>query len=157
MQRILGRVAAGVGALALALGASIAVAAPASALSGTQYDGTDPAATGCATGSIVIYSADAWEGVYNTVEGTVEVRYSPSCGTNWVRVYNANASDGVTHKWIERQAQGSLPYFSETETDYGTGWAYSMQVYAPGSTCISVGGSIVTGPWVASSGTHLLC
>ena len=74
------------------------------------------------------------------VIGTLEVRYSPRCGTNWVRLNNTiTGTDAL--KSIQRK---SSPPIWVTEHDWVTGWSYSMQVYAPGATCVYVGGAILS-------------
>lgn len=111
------------------------VVSPASAASGTGLDGTDPTRGPdyCANGSYAIYNraVSAWNGQYI---GTVEVRYSPNCGTNWIRAYGVAGNEHVD-KRITRRAQGGLPYYTQFERDYpGSGWTYGMQAYAPGAT-----------------------
>ncbi|MEO8095646.1 MAG: DUF2690 domain-containing protein [Pseudolysinimonas sp.] len=133
----------------LGLGAS-----PAQATNGYGYDGTNPATTGCATGS---YAIGSWpikvNGTGATV-GTMEVRYSPRCGTNWVRVNNTLAGYQAL-KYISRAS----PWAEQGEIDAATGWSYGMQYYAPGSTCVDVSGQIFrpSGGVNAWSGDHLVC
>lgn len=131
---------------------SVALATPAQAATGTGLDGTDPAVTGCATGSYPIWSTNLYASGFGTYQGYMEVRYSPRCGTNWIRVYNAYAQDGKVWKAISRPAQGTLPSYSQYEVDWGTGWSWGMQVYAPGATHITVQAGITTDPWIARSG-----
>lgn len=76
---LVARAAVGV---ALAIALIMAVAAPASAAScyGDYCSGRDPQATGC--------SADAYTVAHSRIPGTsanVELRWSPSCKTNWAR------------------------------------------------------------------------
>jgi hypothetical protein len=138
----------------LVTGAGIA---PAYATSGTGYDGTDPASTGCANGSTLIYSQDLHINGNGAKVGVMEVRYSPTCGTNWVRVQNLGTTDAVSKKYILREAQGSLPRFEQGIPDTYVGWSYGNQVYAPGATCIWVQGGLVTGAWTAWSDYRQLC
>jgi hypothetical protein len=67
-------------ALALTTGA-VAVATPAHAVTcyGDYCSGQDPEASGCAAGS---YTATS----YNHAEFSLQVRYSPTCKTNWTRI-----------------------------------------------------------------------
>lgn len=112
-------------------------------LSGYGYDGTNPATTGCANSSYAIWSTPIKTSNGQQV-GTLEVRYSTACGTNWVRMQNNSPAPLVSVKSIERRTS---PRFWETESDYPSqGWTYSMQVYAPGSTCVYVGGALVGAP-----------
>lgn len=59
--------------------------AQAATCSGYGCDGLDPNATGCSsgandTGSTYLYDANG------NIVGLLELRYSPTCGTNWSRV-----------------------------------------------------------------------
>jgi hypothetical protein len=113
----------------------------ASAASGYQLDGTNPmtAAGGyCANGSYAFWSKNLYAGNGQLVM-YVEVRYSPACGTNWVRTYDYTTV-GASLKKIQRKAS---PAFSHAEYDTPSGWSYSMQVYAPGTTCIYIGASLL--------------
>src|SRR5262245_1467970 len=52
--------------------------------SGNGCNGLDPIATGCATGAYTVASAPMSD-PYGTA-ATIDLRYSPSCGTNWSRL-----------------------------------------------------------------------
>src|SRR5262249_22291431 len=67
---------------------------------------------------------------YGQTVATVSIRYSNSCGTNWI-IVDGNPAGGAAIKRIWTDGHPEL-----TETDSGYGWSYSMQVYAPGNTCI---------------------
>jgi len=123
-RRIVGGIAVVVGLLVGTLG----IAAPAQA--GPQHNGTDPAATGCNANAALI-STHSVETELGQVVAQVEVYYSYSCQTNWIRV-TQNPAGGATVKSIRARGSAWLP----DEVDYGTGSSYSMQVYAPGDTCI---------------------
>ncbi len=128
------------------LGAVLALVGTAHA--GPQHHGTNPATTGCANGSQAIAShpvRDASGGVVTNVE----VRYSPSCGTNWVRLYNP-VPNTTAHKFIRTSGGAWLP----DEADYGQVWSYSMQVYAPGSTCIEYSVTIENASYQANTGPY---
>lgn len=117
---------------------------------GPQHHGTNPASTGCATGSYAIASHPVRDGA-GAVVTNVEVRYSPSCGTNWVRLYNPVAGT-TAHKAIRVAGGAWLP----DEADYGQVWSYSMQVYAPGSTCIEYSVTIENASYQASTGPYII-
>ena len=141
-RSLMGLLATGATLLLLTLGAAPAHAA------GYSYDGTLPntAAGGyCATGSSQItpdYPIKV--GGTGATVGYVNVRYSPSCGTNWVTMYTSLT--GYTQaKGIDRAS----PIYFHYEQDPGAGSTFSPQVYAPGSTCISISGEL----W-NSSGTY---
>lgn len=68
-------------ALALMVGTSVALAAPAQAVTcyGDYCSGQDPESTGC--------SADAFTTTsYNNSQFSLQVRWSPTCKTNWTRL-----------------------------------------------------------------------
>ena len=61
----------------------------------------------------------------------VQVFYSYSCQTNWIRV-TSNPAGGLTAKDLSADGQPGIG----REKDYGTASSYTRQVYAPGATCI---------------------
>jgi hypothetical protein len=77
-----------VATLTLLLSAGVAVAANPSAASaatcsGHGCDNKDPNATGCASGANSLGSRNVVD--TGIIIGVVEARYSPACGTRWVR------------------------------------------------------------------------
>lgn len=130
-------------------------ASPASA-SGLSYDRTDPAMTGCAGSSLSIATYPLLNYFDGTPMGSMEVRYSSSCKTNWVRVNNYEYGMSAT-KYIERDAGSGLPRAQDLTNDKATGWSYGMQLYGPG--CIHVQGMILTstGNMIAETDYILLC
>lgn len=125
----------GVGVLA---GSTLIGAGSASAAVRT---GADPLAAGCSSDA---YTAASWsaydyDGYY---QARVELRYSPKCGTNWIRVFQERAAYGMAASIrLDNGAYGD---------GYGGGYAswWTGMVYAPGSTCvnISVGGGGTINP-----------
>lgn len=101
--------------LIIVAGASPAAAAPTSG---------DPLSTGCANGAQTI-----WDRHIDMVR--VEVRYSPACGTNWVRVSSATNRAAEAGIWSANSGW-------KWSTSYGSAPAqfWTPMVYAPGSTCI---------------------
>ncbi|WP_147794793.1 DUF2690 domain-containing protein [Cellulomonas sp. Y8] len=95
-----------------------------------RLNGTDPT-KGCANGSGIVHSADILNASGAPI-AKLEVRYSPACQTNWVRVNNT-VEGALVEKYIAIPG-GAV----EQEQDRGVGWSYSMQVYAPDSTCVDV-------------------
>src|SRR5262249_37962634 len=87
------RIVSGLAAALLAGGTALALAAPASATStsaaatptpallcsGSSCDGQDPAATGCDATASTVDSIP-------TSFGTIDLRFSSACQTNWVRI-----------------------------------------------------------------------
>ncbi|TFD37070.1 DUF2690 domain-containing protein [Cryobacterium sp. TMT2-10] len=108
-------------------GVSSANAAP-------SHHNTGPVSTGCATDARTIrtFGVDAttW----------VDVRYSPKCGTNWLRFSN-NAKTG----WLKITSDWNPSVPVEKYVNPGDSVYWSNQVYAPGSTCITVQASIRSG------------
>ncbi|MFE3280023.1 DUF2690 domain-containing protein [Nocardia sp. NPDC059239] len=100
------------------------------ATAGPQHNGTDPAATGC-NQNAYLAATRAIQTELGQVVSYVDAYYSNSCQTNWIRV-RSNPAGGAAVKDIWADGQAALP----TEIDYGSGSSYSMQVCAPGSTCI---------------------
>jgi len=125
----------------LLLGASFTVllvgagAAPAFATSGYGYDGTNPASTPCANDAETLpgYPKDIYSPDGTTEVGTYEIRYSPSCGTNWLRVDNFYPSGTALVRMLFGR-DGASGYYLDDETANGDMW--TPQVYAPGSTCV---------------------
>lgn len=137
---------------------------PAMAAGGfAPYDDTDPAVTGCSTGATTIASYPI-KTPANAVVGTLEVRYSSACDTNWVRVNNTVSGTSAT-KYIGRYrtylpAGGTIAFLSTYAIDAGLGWSYGNQVGGASIACIDVLGEIVdssTLAVIATSGTHTLC
>lgn len=104
----------------------------------------DPLSSGCANDA---YTVDSW-GAYNSkhgqYQGTVELRYSPKCGTNWVRM-SSNTPGNRVYAGIQAFPNGEVGGSGTTQSgaayDVSTSW--SGMVDAPGSTCVNVYAYIV--------------
>ena len=96
--------------------------------SGEGCDGQNPATTGC--------SADAYT-VQTAVFGNsfVELRYSPTCGTNWSRVFSKVGATFIVTR-IQRQSDGLTYTFAGGNFNF----AYSAMVYAPKVAARACGG-----------------
>ncbi|OZD12006.1 MULTISPECIES: DUF2690 domain-containing protein [Nocardiaceae] len=104
---------------------ALALTAAPNAVAGPNHHNTDPAATGC-TGDA--YTIATRQMPYRNM--VVEVRYSPSCATNWLRIQQMY---GGVHFYLSSDAMGP----SIVESQGGTGGTHwTKQVYAPGATCI---------------------
>ncbi|MFI2783555.1 DUF2690 domain-containing protein [Streptomyces sp. ALB3] len=106
------------------------------------YTGTNPYTTGCAADAVTIGTRQIRSP--QAVFGTMEVRYSPSCQTNWVRaVMSVSNGSNVVTKGIRRISSqpdgqgGWLGFYENYEYDPATGSSFGMQVFAPGATCIT--------------------
>ncbi len=90
--------------------------------SGNGCNGLDPEQTGCAADA---YTVKVSGGTVSFRTGSVELRYSPSCGTNWARVFSTVGNARLTVS-IRRTNDG-LFYFT-----VGSGTRlWSPMVYAP--------------------------
>jgi hypothetical protein len=105
--------------------ASAAPQAIQASCSGTGCDNKDPAATGCSSGSTTVDSQ-------TTSKGTFELRWSPTCQTNWVRV--ANYAGGGPHLFLDvcDVDRGVCALFNAPTT---AGTHFGNMVYSPGSNC----------------------
>ena len=128
-RRILGTVAA-----LLAVGFWAAPAASAS----EGHHGQDPIATGCTSGSYVLASWAMVNEKYNQAQGTIQLMYSPTCGTNWINLYG-NVAGNNYEASISRY---SVPGNAMHAFVANVGSDYSPMVYAPGTTCVYVGSNI---------------
>ncbi len=114
---------------------SLAAAAPAHALTGSQYNNTLPYEQGCGQGAYVITS----KAIFG---GTASMVYSPKCQTNWIEWYGPSR---FTSKTMHNPARTA----AENDT---AGWSYSRQVYAPGATVAR--GEIIVWGNAAGSGSQ---
>lgn len=117
--------------LSAATGAILVGTAAGPVFAGPQHNNTDPARTGCNSNARLIATRPI-ETEFGQVVSYVDVYYSLSCTTNWIRVRN-NPAGGLAVKYL----WASNGNTTTAQSDYGSGSSYSYQVYAPGSTCIS--------------------
>lgn len=134
MRRVFG---APIGTLAMMLvlgGAGQASAAPvgvAATCGGYGCDNQGPAATGCSAGSNNTASAAVTYGGVSC--GTVELRWSPICQTNWSRLTIGAGGSNPNGYWrgvdVFRQSPAGSAYFDH----YGSGSpVFGNMLYAPG-------------------------
>lgn len=109
--------------------------------SGHGCDGKDPIYTGCNQNAYLAKEYIMKDRYGIAIWDKVQVYYSRSCGTNWVRV-TGNPYGGATYKMIQSLNPNGTVMYNETETDYGYGSSYSMMVYAPGSTPVRLYGKV---------------
>lgn len=117
-------------ALALTLTAATSAHAEGASGGSNYYDGKDPAATGCNVNAAQIATRPIVDRNNGQQVATIQIFYSYSCQTNWIRVTN-NPYGGNATKYISSSLGGW-----NSEADEGTGSSYSMMVYAPGATTI---------------------
>ena len=125
----------------------------------------DPASTGCSAGATTIASYTVKSTVTGAVVGTLEVRYSSSCDTNWVRVNNT-MSGTTANKYIDRISTytpgppaSGYPFNSQVDSDPGVGSSYGFQLGAASVSCNHVGAwfTDASNSIVATSGQFTLC
>lgn len=114
-----------------------------------QREGADPQSSGCAADAITVARYPIESPVDASTLTYLDVRYSPSCGTNWLRMVEPQplVGDGIQ---FEIEAGSNLPspqpYDSDAaSSDNGAGQAghngttwWSGMTYAPGGTCITI-------------------
>ena len=94
--------------IALALGAMVGAGlllAPSTAFAADlPYDGTDPHYTGCDSSAFTAPGSPV-----NGAGGSVELRYSTSCGTAWAR-FTCQSWNGCTNYslWVRRNNDGKV-------------------------------------------------
>ncbi|MEU3567873.1 DUF2690 domain-containing protein [Kitasatospora sp. NPDC036755] len=81
-----------------------------------SYDGKDPQSTGCSNNSTTLSSAPLKTSAGDRI-GTIEMRYSPSCLTQWIRVYSQ-----VTNCSGQPCGNGAKIHRTASTSDGGTGW-----------------------------------
>ncbi|GIJ20015.1 DUF2690 domain-containing protein [Micromonospora lutea] len=128
LQRLMSTAAAGV-----LVASSLLVATPANAAtcSGTSCDGTDPASTGCSADA---QNANVTDIMHNgVVVAVLELRWSPSCRTNWGRISNRVSPQNEVRVWAYRGA-------TKTVKTRGFGQQYySDQLYGWNMVVCAVG------------------
>jgi hypothetical protein len=130
--------------LLAALFATFALAAPASraeAVScyGNYCSGKDPETTGCSAGAYTVAQRDIWQdGLYRHVE----LRWSPTCKTNWARmnVFNVNVPRLPRYMWVTQPRTNYTQWMIANNSTY----AWTAQIYSP-SLCVFAGATLDTG------------
>lgn len=117
--------------LTLAVGALVVAPAPQANAVGCWGDycsGTDPSTTGCAADAFTVTA-------YQTGTYRMEVRWSPTCKTNWTRltVYPHPWQWGATYGLKAVQDTGYLKQTTAYDRDYATGIQtyWTPQIYSP--------------------------
>jgi hypothetical protein len=108
-------------------------------------DNRDPVQTGCAANVTSVTQA-TWP------TGTIELRWSTDCWTNWSRFTPSSSSGGVgVHIWVERESaanDGGIPakvggkYGFTIDTSVGPYWGNMLYSPGPARACFNVN----TGP-----------
>ncbi|WP_182902762.1 DUF2690 domain-containing protein [Microbispora sp. H10830] len=107
-------------------------------------DNTDPETTGCSAGAYTVGSSTLW--FHNTrgertvaANATIELRYSPTCKTNWARAtVNSRPDRGDGLVSVELCRGSGSTDCTDQYSAYNT-WAYSDQLYAPNVVAYAYG------------------
>ena len=129
--------------LALSAGALFAaIAAPAHAVScyGDYCSGKDPNATGCANGATTFASA-------NLGYGTLDLRWSPTCKTEWARLYVYPTRTLAPGYVIAEQSTGYTqtgPIYAIASWSPQSETVWTPMIYSP-VLCVKAGANLGTG------------
>jgi len=99
---------------------------------GTDCNGLDPVDTSCVNGAYTTRSMDDY---YNGKHYTIELRWSPSCRTNWSRITVDGAS---TLEAIVRDSSSTYLYNTYRQVD-GSTITWSRMYYAPAEAVSACG------------------
>jgi hypothetical protein len=116
----------------------VTTASPAFAASCSGYgcDNVDPTTTPCNDSRVYTVASDPLRYDPNgSIIGWLDLRYSPTCGTNWARV---RSNVGVQHIYYNLHRQNESGIYGDGI--YSTGW--SNMLYAPTPTVACAGGAI---------------
>lgn len=139
------------GGASLAAAPNFATAASASCY-GDWCSGKDPSSTGCANDGRTVASNDLYEqrgafngDVYWAYVGKIELRWSPSCKTNWARLTTTDSSGMNTLKVVQdtgyTQSKSTVPMWGGL-TKPGVYW--TPMIYSPQRHCQgTVGGGLM--------------
>ena len=111
----------------------------------SPYDGADPAATGCSANATTLASAPLYPINSNQQAGTIEMRYSYTCKTQWIRVHStqANCSGQLCRNGaqITRPAGADGPALTVGRGNVAAGETYqwSLMVYTPNTRSCGTG------------------
>jgi len=111
----------------------------------SPYDGADPAATGCASNAKTLASAPLYLPNTTSQVGTIEMRYSNTCLTQWIRVYsNTTRCSGEPCRnkaEITRPAGSDGPALTVGRGNVAAGEPYqwSLMVYTPNTRSCGTG------------------
>lgn len=110
---------------------------PAFAVSCSGYgcDGQDPVSTGCDSGAYTVASDPLKYDAGGSTIGWIDLRYSPTCGTNWART---RSNIGVQS--LSASVSRPNSYTTHEVGNYSTAW--SGMVYAPSPVVACAWGSV---------------
>ncbi len=97
---------------------------------GDACSGQDPEISGCARGSVTVDGRDIVDPITNAVVGTVELRYSQACQTNWVRITRL-CREGRVMQACLRDEVGNAISATTVEVDAAAVYGYGSMWFAP--------------------------
>jgi len=114
------------------------------------YDGADPYTTGCANDGYWVNSAPSQQVYIPNTLISVQLWYSPSCGTNWTRLHSPTEVPYMAGRVVRQQdpnyCQAIYKYYYRDGT-----WLYTDMVYAPTALAKACGSIVSTsGPWTCT-------
>ncbi len=123
------------------------------ACSGNGCNNIDPATTSCPTGAYTVQTKTIYRNGTTTPIGYVELRWSPSCQTNWSRVTRTDGAyaEGM-YATIKRYSNNVLVN-SYTKFKSGSTQMWSNMVYAPNPPYCATATGLVDQSWTSGSAT----
>jgi Protein of unknown function (DUF2690) len=115
--------------------ASAALPARAAGCSGMSCDGQDPVQTGCVNDAYTVASDYIYES--GVVIGRVDLRYSPTCGTNWTRTISYIGPETIDAVITRDDIGEHFDEYLDNVTN-----VYTDMIYAPSPICAQGGGII---------------
>lgn len=114
-------------------------------------NGNDPSYNSCSSSAFTVFNT-AYPILYgSTVWGTVEMRYSNSCGTNWSRVHSNISGQYEIEAWVEQSSTqyGYAAYYGPSQDAWST-MRYGCGISTRACGCITrieVGWRCACTPW----------
>lgn len=102
--------------------------------SGYGCDGLDPIATGCVNGAFDVNPAPVCgDGI------CVSLRYSPTCGTNWSKVWTSNFLPDDIEGWVKAKdgRRECFPAGCGVFNTINSDSLYTDMIYCPDGTCLA--------------------
>jgi len=93
-------------------------------------NGQDPEISGCAKGSVTVDGNEIIDRAGRAVIGTVELRYSRACQTNWARVTRLCRDGRHLHAYLRDEA-GNIIEATQAEAESPRVAVYGPMWYAP--------------------------
>lgn len=130
---------------AVAFAAGLTLQGASAAHAASPYDGADPAASGCASNAKTLASAPLYLPNSTSQVGTIEMRYSNTCMTQWIRVHSTLSSCSPhlcrSSAEITRPAGADGPALTVGRGNVAAGEPYqwSLMVYTPNTRSCGTG------------------